>query len=109
MPEAFIRMLPKRPITMTTQHDKAKRWRPWQFSLRTLLFLTALTVVCVAWWIDHRRLAVRLERADFELSKSRVEAERERAREEMQRFAAMKMLRQTQQSSSNSSESQHDN
>ena len=24
---------------MTTQHDKPKRWRPWQFSLRTILLL----------------------------------------------------------------------
>ncbi len=30
---------------MTSQHDKAKRWRPWQFGLRTLLLIT-LCVGC---------------------------------------------------------------
>ena len=27
---------------MTTQHDKAKRWRPWQFSLSVLLVASAM-------------------------------------------------------------------
>lgn len=31
------------------------RW--YQFSLRTLLWFTALVAVSVAWWVDHARLA----------------------------------------------------
>jgi len=41
---------------MTSQHDKPKRWRPWQFSVSTLLLLTALVAVAVGWWLDRQRL-----------------------------------------------------
>ena len=38
---------------MTTQHDKAKRWRLWQFSLRMLLLLMLVVAVFVALFSPH--------------------------------------------------------
>ena len=35
---------------MTTQHDKAKRWRP-RFSIRTLVILVTLACVVLALWL----------------------------------------------------------
>ena len=28
----------------------------FRFTIRDLLWLTALVAVCIAWWLDHRRL-----------------------------------------------------
>ena len=36
---------------MTTQHDKAKRWRPWRFSVRTLAIVVTLVCVVLALWL----------------------------------------------------------
>ena len=41
---------------MTTQHEKAKRWRPWRFSIMSLLIATAFCAVMVAWWRDRTLL-----------------------------------------------------
>jgi hypothetical protein len=38
---------------MTTQHDKAKRWRPWRFSIRTLLLLMFGASCFFAGWTAH--------------------------------------------------------
>ena len=38
---------------MTTQHDKAKRWRPWQFSLRTLLVLMLVVASYLGGWMSN--------------------------------------------------------
>jgi hypothetical protein len=52
---------------MTTQHDKAKRWRPWQFSLAALLLLTALVAIAFGWWRLRYDLQVREDTAIREL------------------------------------------
>ena len=38
---------------MTSQHDKAKRWRPWQFSLRTLMFLIIVVATYLSGWMSN--------------------------------------------------------
>ena len=40
---------------MTTQHDKAKRWRPWRFGLRTLLLLMLVVGCYFAGWTASER------------------------------------------------------
>ena len=40
--------------SMTTQRDKAKRWRPWQFSLWTLIILTLVVAAFFAGWQEAR-------------------------------------------------------
>ena len=48
---------------MTTQHDKAKRWRPWQFSLRTLLWIFVVVAsFCVGWMSNEWKRAREPER-----------------------------------------------
>jgi hypothetical protein len=37
----------------------------FRFSIRDLLWLTALVAVLTAWWIDHRRLTAKPEQIDF--------------------------------------------
>jgi hypothetical protein len=39
-----------------------------RFSIRDLLWLTALLAVCIAWWLDHRHAAAKY--ADLEFSAS---------------------------------------
>ena len=39
---------------MTTQHDKAKRWRP-KFSIRTLVVVVTLVCVWLACWLPTAR------------------------------------------------------
>ena len=38
---------------MPTQHDNAKRWRPWQFSLRTMLMLMFGAGCFLGGWTAH--------------------------------------------------------
>ncbi len=45
---------------MTRETDKA-RW--WQFSLSTLLLLTALIAVSIGWWVERTRLHRLLDEA----------------------------------------------
>ena len=35
-----------------------------RFSIRDLLLVTMIVAVCVAWWLDHRRLSERLRTID---------------------------------------------
>jgi hypothetical protein len=52
---------------MTTQHDKAKRWRPWQFSIRTLLLLMLCAGCFLGGWTANEWKRQReLERAQQE-------------------------------------------
>jgi hypothetical protein len=49
---------------MTTQHDKAKPWRPWQFSIRTLLLLMLVVGSYLGGWMSNEWQRQReLERA----------------------------------------------
>lgn len=52
---------------MTSQHDKAKRWRPWQFSLRTLL-LIMFGIACFlgGWTANEWKRRREMERAQQE-------------------------------------------
>lgn len=34
---------------MTSQHNKPKRWRPWQFSLAALLVCMTATAILLVW------------------------------------------------------------
>lgn len=34
-----------------------------KFSIRDLLFVTVIIALAVAWWLDHRRLAAKVETA----------------------------------------------
>ena len=56
---------------MTTLHDKPKRWRPWQFSLRTLLLLMLVVASYLGGWMsnDWQR------RRELERAKQEAEAE----------------------------------
>jgi hypothetical protein len=40
----------------------------FRFTIRDLLWLTALLAVCIAWWVDHRHAAAKY--ADLEFSAS---------------------------------------
>ena len=63
---------------MTSQHDKAQRWRPRQFSLSTLLLLITLVAVAVGWWADRRHLVVGIEnlRQNVEVLKAAIQDEK---------------------------------
>jgi len=39
----------------------AQRLAPMRFTIRDLLWLTLLAAVLVAWWVDRRALAKRIE------------------------------------------------
>jgi len=48
-------------VTMTSQHDKPKRWRP-QLRLSTILLLLVTIAAALGWWSDRKRFdAERLE------------------------------------------------
>ena len=52
---------------MTTQHDKAKRWRPWQFSLRALLLLMLVVASYLSGWMSNEwKQQLELEQAKQE-------------------------------------------
>lgn len=38
-----------------------------KFSIRDLLWLTALAALGVCWWLDHRRLTNRIARLDYDI------------------------------------------
>ena len=38
-----------------------------KFSIRDLLWLTALAALAVCWWLDHRQLISRIERMDDDI------------------------------------------
>lgn len=49
---------------MTSQHNKAKRWRPWQFSIRALLLLTLVVGSYLGGWMSNEwKSQIDLERA----------------------------------------------
>ena len=50
---------------MTTQHDKAKRWK---FGLRDLFIFVLIVGLCSAWWVDHHRMQIRIDELWFELN-----------------------------------------
>ena len=59
---------------MTTQHDKPKRWRPWQFGLRTLLLLMLVVASYLGGWMSNQWKRQReLERAKPEREASFIE------------------------------------
>ena len=51
---------------MTAQHDKAKRWRPWRFSLRALLVLMLVVASYLGGWMSNEWKQRELERAKQE-------------------------------------------
>ena len=42
---------------MTGEGDKATRWRPGQFSLKSLLLWSVVVGLAVGWWIDRNHLS----------------------------------------------------
>ena len=64
---------------MTTQHDKPKRWRPWQFSLRTLLIIMIFASGYFAGIGTYHRRAQRMQQEAIQEA-MRAEAEREAKR-----------------------------
>lgn len=67
---------------MTTQPDKAKRWRP-RFSASTLLLITAVAAVSFGWWLHRQQLTdqVRVAREIARKQEGIAAVEAETARE----------------------------
>ena len=51
---------------MTSQHDKPKPQRRWQFRVSSLFLITALVAMAVGWWLDRQRLIVEIHAAEAE-------------------------------------------
>ena len=67
---------------MTTHHDKAKRWRPWQFSLRALLLLMLVVVSYLGGWMSNEWKQQR----ELERSEQEMQAEMQKNVEAMVQF-----------------------
>ena len=65
---------------MTTQRDKAKRWRLWQFSVRTLLIIMIFASGYFAGIGTYHRRAQRMQRDAIQEAIRAAEAEREAKR-----------------------------
>ncbi len=60
---------------MTSQHDKAKRWRPRRFSIMSLLIATAFCAVMVAWWRDRTPLLQEIDALRTDNQRAAIEIE----------------------------------
>lgn len=59
---------------MTSQHDKAKRWR--HVSIRGLLMWTMIAAIAAGWYVDRKRLNLQLETLRGELDSKQEELAR---------------------------------
>ena len=74
---------------MTTQHDKAKRWMPWQFSLRALLMLMLVVASYLGGWMSNEWKRQR------EMERAKQEAQETLRRAEAQLRATQSTLQST--------------
>jgi len=69
------------PVDLSDGPSERREHRSWrvrseQFTLRELGLMIAVTAVVVAWYLDHTRLSVELERPRIEEEMRRQEASR---------------------------------
>ena len=68
---------------MTSQHDKAKRWRPWQFSLAVLFLVVTIAALFSAIWL-HKPSRITWPIYDPEIEAPEEDTERyERFKEQL--------------------------